>query len=830
VPILLQFNVQIRIPRPSQTDHVFTIMVVGRGCVGNLQCWPTEDSYEAVDEAQINIYKLCLLAVPLRWTGTQADFDAAVDTQINTFMNAVPLSTCPQWVYVRKLSVTTQNYAGFTCSKGGCGVESIKPFVRNTLRIETAQYDVIVGLATASPCPPTAGCSDQTDTIWVLAKYSSVTAHEIGHLARFGGLSDQYCSNQAGSTDCRCNDGCVQGTCSTKDVNTLDASLPFDCPPDGSPDSNGTRCCNFKLQRYDNVLFVRLMPDGNGYYNGWTGSYTDVDDYPHDSDTTYINASSNNVYASFSIQNMTQATDISSIRVYTVLRETQAPEDDIVVSTLLRIGGVDYLDGLGYTSVTYSDLYTEYSTNPATSNPWSWTDINDLEAGLKIVSTSEEVRTTSVYIEVYVKKFIGIIKNCTDVDYGVCCLGNKNPAGGRSIMSYANAPDPRQFDRREIAILAEIPSLNCPGTAGDPPEENITDIAQRVIYTDLFVYQNDTVIEGEISLTAGIPSEYARAGDYNLVLSDGGNNTLWNQTLEIRFDYTGPVELDVDYSGISYDFFYLSFKIPFDPNMRYLRLYHKEKPIFSKTLDFGLGSITGLVTAYNGSTVSNATVYVFGENGFSTSGIVSSGINGSYAVKGLVSGSYSLHVVPPDPNLKGASTSLYVGAGTTSSVNFVLGQAGSIAGYVKDTNRNPIPNAYVYIDVYEPPRHTTDPNGYYIIPALDSGTYTFIAEPPMGSIFFQNSTTAQVVLGQTTIVNFTLRESGAISGIVADINGTPVYNAYVSVSGPSYGRDYTDVNGYYEIIGLATGNYTLTVDPPWGANFLSNSTTLRSLL
>ena len=49
-----------------------------------------------------------------------------------------------------------------------------------------------------------------------------MTAHELGHIY---GLGDEYCSNQAGSTDSRCNDGDSQGDgATTGDVNWLDAA------------------------------------------------------------------------------------------------------------------------------------------------------------------------------------------------------------------------------------------------------------------------------------------------------------------------------------------------------------------------------------------------------------------------------------------------------------------------------------------------------------------------------------------------------------------------------------------------------------------------------
>ena len=65
---------------------------------------------------------------------------------------------------------------------------------------------------------------------------------------------------------------------------------------------------------------------------------------------------------------------------------------------------------------------------------------------------------------------------------------------------------------------------------------------------------------------------------------------------------------------------------------------------------------------------------------------------------------------------------------------------------------------------------------------------------------------------------------GAITGVVRDYNGTPVYNAIVSVSGPSSGYNYTNINGTYTIIGLEPGTYAITTSPPSGVKLLPNST------
>jgi hypothetical protein len=190
---------------------------------------------------RVPIVHVKLLYVPLNWQNTQAAFDAEADLQSSIFFDQVPLSACPEKYRVEKLSVAAQNFTGFTCS--GDAIGSIREFLQRQ-GINAEDYTAVIGLAETSPCPPTGGQSNGTNTVWVTAEYDIVTAHELGHI---WGLSDQYCSTRDGmSTDGRCNDGDIQGDgAQTGDVNWLDSSLPCDCPPDWSEDSTGAQCCNF---------------------------------------------------------------------------------------------------------------------------------------------------------------------------------------------------------------------------------------------------------------------------------------------------------------------------------------------------------------------------------------------------------------------------------------------------------------------------------------------------------------------------------------------------------------------------------------------------------
>lgn len=406
---------------------------------------------------QVPIVHVKLLYVPLNWQNTQAAFDAEADLQSSIFFDQVPLSACPEKYRVEKLSVAAQNFTSFTCS--GDAIGSIREFLQQQ-GINAEDYTAVIGLAETSPCPPTGGQSNGTNTVWVTAEYDIVTAHELGHI---WGLSDQYCSVRNGmSTDGRCNDGDIQGDgAQTGDVNWLDSSLPCDCPPDWSADSTGAQCCNFTT--------TCNKPEGCYFKGVFIAGYNQ--------------------------------------------------------SYLRRCDSEDYGE-------------------------------------------------------------LGIVH----VNYGACCLGNKTSGGGRSIMSFANAPGPRAFDIHDLAHLNTRHELNCDvvtaaqTTAGGLPSY----VRQLILDVNLLVHQNDSVQDKGVRVTWGRPTSdsvlQGLDGNYAIAVFNASGAQVWSQAFPLYFDYTGPVVLGEDYSDITYDSRDVAFRIPYTCGMSELRLYHNGRTIFSKTL------------------------------------------------------------------------------------------------------------------------------------------------------------------------------------------------------------------------------------------------------
>jgi hypothetical protein len=166
-----------------------------------------------------------LLFVPMNWTGTQAQFDTAAQDQVNLFAGSTALGGCFDTIEVITLDVNTQNFNTFACTQDNCSVGSVRDFTRD-LGLKAIGYDVVVGMLPAggSPCWPTVGCSNSTDTVWIQDSASPILAHEIGHIY---GLEDEYCSEESGG-----HSNCA----GSHDVNRLGADLG--CDP-----NTGMGCC-----------------------------------------------------------------------------------------------------------------------------------------------------------------------------------------------------------------------------------------------------------------------------------------------------------------------------------------------------------------------------------------------------------------------------------------------------------------------------------------------------------------------------------------------------------------------------------------------------------
>ncbi|MFZ3077607.1 MAG: hypothetical protein WA139_04080 [Candidatus Aenigmatarchaeota archaeon] len=110
--------------------------------------------------------------------------------------------------------------------------------------------------------------------------------------------------------------------------------------------------------------------------------------------------------------------------------------------------------------------------------------------------------------------------------------------------------------------------------------------AQKIIDVELTVFQNDTVAEKTINVTEGRYSQVWRTGDYTLEFLDGNKKIIGQQSIDISFGYSGPVALNQSKPDDKlFDSYFLSYRHPYNPEIKTVELLHFDNIIFSKNID-----------------------------------------------------------------------------------------------------------------------------------------------------------------------------------------------------------------------------------------------------
>jgi len=184
------------------------------------------------------------------------------------------------------------------------------------------------------------------------------------------------------------------------------ANLPFGTSPDWIWSDIDTLSVGVKIDsggiQTGNTIDEVIYPDGYGFKNefiaeGESHTWAAVSDTD---DSTYAHSTSSSyMYAFFNLDNPSLSGTINSVTVFHKSKKTESADTDYYIG--IYIGSTEYYSDEKELEVTDTLVSHTWSENPNTSSAWTWTDINNLQAGIKAkntTSSTNEIQCSEIYI------------------------------------------------------------------------------------------------------------------------------------------------------------------------------------------------------------------------------------------------------------------------------------------------------------------------------------------------------------------------------------------------------------------------------------------------
>lgn len=148
-----------------------------------------------------------------------------------------------------------------------------------------------------------------------------------------------------------------------------------------------------------------LNPNAAGNYGQWTwiGEAADYTCWQSDdADTTYATTGTRNRNHSVNLDDVSLVGTVNSVTVYAKARQTTGDE---FIQLLLRTYATDYLSAsTGVVPTTYAVYSNTWASNPNSGAPWTWSEINALDVGVRSIRNggtwTGELRVTKVWVVV----------------------------------------------------------------------------------------------------------------------------------------------------------------------------------------------------------------------------------------------------------------------------------------------------------------------------------------------------------------------------------------------------------------------------------------------
>lgn len=247
----------------------------------------------------------------------------------------------------------------------------------------------------------------------------------------------------------------------------------------------------------------------------------------------------------------------------------------------------------------------------------------------------------------------------------------------------------------------------------------------------------------------------------------------------------------------------------------------------------GGASLSGKVMDSTGHPVAEATVRLLANgNGIASA---TSEADGTYRLHGLVEGTYTIEVQPPDDRSLEYLVVNGVSLAGLVSRDLILAPEAVVTLKVTDGTGVPVAGAVVRLHASDLPMYyfqgsvVTNPEGEARMGQLPAGLYQLEVAPPPDAVARKlkprTLSGIRVPRGQeVSLGTVSLGASGAIRGQVTAPTGQPVPGVPVWVTGPmGSGEAITDSAGNYRIDGLPAGLYQVAAVPSQESGWLPRS-------
>src|SRR3989337_1018922 len=138
---------------------------------------------------------------------------------------------------------------------------------------------------------------------------------------------------------------------------------------------------------------------GNGFYTGWSGTYTDVDDYPHDTDATYRSAATVVAFTSVFAPTSSLAAQVAIVHGLLAFGFVRQEAGTPGFAIRVRSGTTDSTGTAFGVGSSYTVCHWRLLTDPATSSSWSVSGIDAVQAGFVRTGGTSAARCTNVGYE-----------------------------------------------------------------------------------------------------------------------------------------------------------------------------------------------------------------------------------------------------------------------------------------------------------------------------------------------------------------------------------------------------------------------------------------------